>query len=77
MKANSPELHTLTGKVKTTLNDSLERVQETELFQEVQSGTKILAKEAAKYIRKHPLESVAAAAAVGFVAGILISRRRG
>lgn len=56
--------------------EELSSIKNSEQMNELQANATSLAKNAVKWIRKHPVESVAGAAVLAFFAGAWINRRR-
>lgn len=61
------------AKAAETLEQARARL--TEIEAEVRDSAKRAADDADAYVRQHPWQAVGVAAAVGFVVGLLISRR--
>ncbi|MGZ3693584.1 MAG: hypothetical protein ACXWQO_05300 [Bdellovibrionota bacterium] len=58
------------------VKEKLEGLKDSPEWEEIRTMALNLSKEAAEVVRKYPLQSVAGAAAIGFVLSSLLNRRR-
>ena len=59
-----------------TVKDKLNSFQDSAEWEEIRKTATSLAKDAGELVRKYPVQSLLGAAAVGFVFGALLGRRR-
>lgn len=63
-------------KLSESLKDAFEKIEHNEDVQAMKDSAKEVADVATEFIRKYPIQSVLGAAAVGFVLGNILSKKK-
>ena len=73
LRKTADSVNALADKVQETVKQTQERLNQ--LQQDVKDRTRSAAESTDTYVRENPWNAVAAAAAVGFIVGVVLGRR--